>query len=286
MDGKMRYADLPQLTPGQALRGDVSWEERDQGKIANREFDCLSVSQPYQDIAVTDALTAKLKFKHPVKGDLTGDIDMRKLRHLRERNHIVVWRAARRREQRDLCVVKMLADEMVRGIAAVPSDDRQIGLPSLRGVERVLRLRDVHNDVHPGPLDLKKNQRRRKQIGAGRHAGGNHQRASRPVLDAGDISLHLEAAGQGFLGPAVHPMSGRRKYQATSDAHEPLGADPLLQRPQLTRNGRLSDEEMLGGSCDAPLFDDEAENLETTQRYASVERLWLHSDPLMRTVPD
>ena len=61
------------------------------------------------------------------------------------------------------------------------------------------------------------------------------------------------------LRPAEQPQAGLGRLDAAAGAVEQLGAEALLERPHLERDGRLGDAEPLGRLREAPPFDDRAE---------------------------
>jgi hypothetical protein len=109
--------------------------------------------------------------------------------------------------------------------------------------------RDTHGRVRALELaeQLGHDDRGRAGRGAERQRSGEVAVALR-----GDVVEHLLLEREQPLRAAVEPRPGLGRLDATPGAVEELGAEPLLERPHLERDGRLRDAELLGGLGERP----------------------------------
>ena len=129
-----------------------------------------------------------------------------------------------------------------------------------------MRVRDGEEDTYVGVqlLELAEHERDRDRRRARRRT--EHEVARELALTGcGYLGDQLILEREHALRAAVEPPTGLGRLDAAARAVEQLRPEPLLERPNLQRDGRLGDAEPVGRLREAPAFDDRAEGSELTR---------------------
>ena len=145
------------------------------------------------------------------------------------------------------------------GKAAVAPTDHRVGL-----AERVAARVGVHQHVDVGMARLEPPDPPH-QPGRGERGGGvDHQKPP-------PLGLAHRARRAGELGEALGQRRCARRAgfghaQAATGAHDEIGADLLLKQPDLLRDGRFGDEQLLRRACERKPSRDGLEGAQSVER--------------------
>ena len=140
------------------------------------------------------------------------------------------------------------------------TDDAELEAPFRDELDDHARVVHLERDPHRGVRALELAEELRHDDGgrAGRGADGQ-QSGKVAVTLRGDLVEHLLLEREQPLRAAEQARARFGRLDAATGAIEELGAEALLERPHLERDGRLGDAELLGGLRERAPFDHGAE---------------------------
>ncbi len=220
--------------------------------------------EAHVEIADPNAEPAKLVVDDPPHAGALLHDDERLARELVGADRLAREAMAGRAHEHDLVVGERL--ELDTAVARRGADDAELQLPFRDEVDhgpRVVHLeRDADGRVRA--LELAEELRHDDRGGPGRGADREHAREVALRL-RDDVGEHLLLEREEPLRAAVQAPSGLGRLDAAPRPVEELGAEPLLERPHLQRDGGLGDPEPLGRLGEGAALDDRAERCELTR---------------------
>ena len=247
----------------QLLLNRAAEQDRHAHTVSDGSFHRLRVTELDADAASSETGVAQ----HPIgkrsaqhatrrldKRDIAQSVDVR----FGPRQQLIIWRG-----NQEAWLDPDRFSRQTRDLGSARSEhDGEVTFADLDRADGMVGIDDAQLDLNHRPLAPESIEDRWEQIAAQRHARGEGDCAAASIGKPVEVATKLACARKHLGGPSMRCLARLGQLKLAPLAVEQLGAEAILERPEMGADHRLGRIELVGGTAHTLELDDQLEDLE------------------------